>query len=210
MSGTEEIEVVARRFQQDTANHGMKVALDQDLYRHLRFRAPGRSFYWFDVVTWPGNLVITGDMGTYTFARTADMFEFFGTGPVNPGYWSEKLLSHSRAEITTFSPAALAEVVTAHFEDWRAEVPETEAGRLLKALRNALLRPDFTDLHCAHEALATFRWTSHMGEVYSFSDSWEFDLTEYTVHFLWCLNAITYSIRHYRSHELRVLAGGAA
>lgn len=193
------VQDATKRFQQDTANHGMTVALDQDLYRHLRFRGLGQSFYWFDIVTWPGNLVITGDMGTYAFARTPDMFEFFGTGPINPHYWAEKLLSQSRAEVKTFSPTALGEVVTTCFEDWCTGLPETEAGRLLKALRDALLRPDFTDLRDAHEALATFQWESHAGEVYIFSDSWEFDLTEYTLSFLWCLHAITYAIRCYRA-----------
>lgn len=196
---TDPVQDATERFQLDTANHGMEVALDRGLYRHLRFRALGRSFYWFDIVTWPGNLVVTGDMGTYAFARTPDMFEFFGAGPINPHYWAEKLTSQSRAEVTTFSSDALAEVVTEHFENWRAELTDSEAGRLLKALWDALLRPNFTDLRDAHEALVTFRWTSHAGEVYRFSDSWEYDLTEYTVHFLWCLHAITDAIRQYRN-----------
>lgn len=193
------------RFQQDSAGHVMTVALDQGLYRHLKFRHPGRLFYWFDIVTWPGYLTITGDMGTYTFTRTPDMFEFFGTGPINPMYWAEKL-TRPGDSVTTFSQTALDEVVTEHFDDWALELPETEAGRLLKALRDALLRPDLSDTREAHEALATFQWTSHTGKVYGFSDSWEFDLTEYTVQFLWCLHAITYAIRQYRALQPAAVA----
>lgn len=46
-------------------------------------------------MTWPGHLSITGDVGGYTFCRLRDMFEFFRGGQINPGYWGEKLVSHS-------------------------------------------------------------------------------------------------------------------
>jgi len=86
----------ADRFARDVANHKLTVLRDEGLYRHLRFKAPDGSTYWFDLITWPGYLTITGDMGTYVFARTQDMFEFFrshrSTGfPINPGYWAEKI-----------------------------------------------------------------------------------------------------------------------
>jgi hypothetical protein len=31
----------------------------------------------FDVVTWPGHLSISGDMGCFVFTRVDDMFTFF-------------------------------------------------------------------------------------------------------------------------------------
>ena len=37
-------ERAAERFRTDTADHVMEVALDQGLYRHLRFRKPGTGF----------------------------------------------------------------------------------------------------------------------------------------------------------------------
>ncbi|MGQ3384474.1 hypothetical protein [Glutamicibacter sp. TV12E] len=78
------------KFNGDTENHQMSILHDEGLYRHLRFKNPENGFYWFDLITWPGYLTITGDMGTYTFLRVQDMFEFF-TGHINNSYWAEKL-----------------------------------------------------------------------------------------------------------------------
>jgi hypothetical protein len=84
----------AAQFARDTANHEMTVLHKDGLYRHLRFRHPDRSEYWFELVTWPGALAISGDMGGYTFRRLDDMFAFFrqsASHGINPHYWSEKL-----------------------------------------------------------------------------------------------------------------------
>lgn len=81
------------RFLVDTAFHRLEIIRDDGLYRHLRMKQPGTSCYYFDVITWPGYLTVTGDMGTWTFSRIADMFDFFGPWQdgINTGYWSEKL-----------------------------------------------------------------------------------------------------------------------
>ena len=81
------------RFLLDTALHRMEIIRDDGLYRHLRMKQPGTSCYYFDIITWPGYLTVTGDMGTWTFSRIADMFDFFGAwkGVINTHYWSEKL-----------------------------------------------------------------------------------------------------------------------
>src|ERR1035438_10338294 len=64
-------------FLADVAEHAMAVMQDNGVYRHLRFRKPGSSNMWFDLITWPGSLVISGDMGTWAFSRVEDMFAFF-------------------------------------------------------------------------------------------------------------------------------------
>ncbi|SQC93443.1 Uncharacterised protein [Cedecea neteri] len=85
-------------FLRDVALHTLQIHRDDGLYRHLRFKRPGTNAYYFDIVTWPGYLTITGDMGTWTFSRVSDMFNFFmdshfghrASFVINPGYWSEK------------------------------------------------------------------------------------------------------------------------
>lgn len=83
------------RFERDTAKHELQVLHDDGLYRHLRFSAPDTYCYGYDLVTWPGYLVICGDMGDYTFTRIRDMFEFFAgerqAPGINPSYWAQKL-----------------------------------------------------------------------------------------------------------------------
>lgn len=92
------------QFQRDIATHKLYVERDDGLYRHLRFRATdaeGRTSYnmGFDIVTWPGWLAYTGDMGSFVFARLPDMLNFFRKAPRQDGtifdgidrrYWAEK------------------------------------------------------------------------------------------------------------------------
>jgi hypothetical protein len=88
----EEIESL-ERFLRETCKHEMTVLRDDGLYRHLRFQEPGSGFYWYDLITWPGRLVVCGDAGDWMFSRTSDMFLFFESqhGGINPHYWGEKL-----------------------------------------------------------------------------------------------------------------------
>ena len=57
------------RFLKDAAAHQMEVLRDDGVNRHLRFKNPESSAYWFEIITWPGTLCIDGDMGTFVFRR---------------------------------------------------------------------------------------------------------------------------------------------
>ncbi len=125
------------RFEHDTAEHEMTVLRDDGLYRHVRFQRPGSPFYWFDLVTWPGRLVVCGDCGDYMFSRTCDMFEFFADGSagrrstINPHYWGEKLQGArpGREGAKSYSEDALRSHVIGWFEDMTGPIdPEAFAG----------------------------------------------------------------------------------
>ena len=85
-------------FAKDTERHVLTVFKDDGVYRHIRMAKPGDSNMRYDIVTWPGYLAYSGNMGDFTFSRVEDMFTFFR--PENPGsvqpyinlsYWSEKI-----------------------------------------------------------------------------------------------------------------------
>ena len=85
-------------FLRDVAEHGLTVLRDDGVERHLRFCKPGTYCYGFDLITFPGHLLVTGDCGSFLFQRLDDMFQFFRTDRkpadnlhINPMYWSEKL-----------------------------------------------------------------------------------------------------------------------
>ena len=80
-------------FLADVKNHSMTIENDNGLFRSVFFGVKGSCNQHFRLVTWPGHLAISGDMGDFVFARTTDMFEFFGgeCGSINPSYWGEKL-----------------------------------------------------------------------------------------------------------------------
>ena len=70
----------ADQFTSDIAQHQMQVIRDDGVSRHLRFKRPNTMCMHFDLLTWPGYLCYTGDMGTYVFRRLEDMFPFFRRG----------------------------------------------------------------------------------------------------------------------------------
>lgn len=121
---------IAERFRKDTAGHEMTVLHDDGLYRHLRFKAPERGSYWFDIVTWPDILAIRGDIDGYMFTRVTDMFEFFrmhrtprdGRLESYPHYWSEKV--EGRRDITKSYSQAL----------FREHVSSSTTGRCVRAV----------------------------------------------------------------------------
>ncbi len=121
---------MAARFLRDTARHELTVLRDDGLYRHLRLRA-SRSFAWFELVTWPGALTIRGDMGSYTFSRDPDMFDFFRRsswqGAPNFQYWDEKVDAADRCGVREYSEDELRRHIT---EDVSAHAEADLDGRL--------------------------------------------------------------------------------
>ena len=185
MSGHE----IAERFAKETAGHEMTVLHDDGLYRHLRFRDPESPFYWFDLVTWPGNLAVNGDCGSFIFARTTDMFEFFRRGEINPGYWAEKIRCGS--SLKSYSEDKFRQLVIEHFID-AARYGGIPKG-LGKAVREDLLRVHETyDESGARQVLDGFAFCD-----FRFHDTWEWDLHDWDWTFLWCCHAIRWGIRQY-------------
>lgn len=208
-----EITAARERFVGDTEAHEMTVLRDDGLYRHLRFRKPGTSVYYFDLVTWPGYLAIVGDAGDYVFSRTEDMFEFFGPKGarggfedarwgINPQYWSEKLQAPSPRAAERYSYDLFRAHVIEWFENAKIELEDYEAEELREELQRQVIdRSDvFDSENRAHAVLAEFECKGHR-----IHDSWEWNLREYDSRFLWCCWAIVWGVSQYRAtHEMQV------
>jgi hypothetical protein len=189
-------EITEEVFLKDVANHEMTVLMDSGLYRHLRFQAKGRCSWnqWFDIITWPGRLAYTGDMGTYVFARLEDMFEFFrspkdhhpeGHLYINTGYWGEKLQAVDRCgracDFMEFSPERLKNHVEDYIKEWVEEFPlefesspEEEAAakaKFEKELREAIEEDIYSYLddgeYEARRALNDFSFEPEVGRFVS-------------------------------------------
>lgn len=201
----------ATRFASDVEHHEMTVLRDDGLYRHVRFvrNAPDfeagtterSSFYWFELITWPGVLAIHGDMGTYTFARTEDMFGFFrlSGGRINPSYWAEK--APHGTPVKEFSPELFEQLVTEHIEDLAERLP----GLAADVKEEILDAADSGHEAGAHQLLADYRYYADPADRYDpdvrpdfeFHDTWEWDLRTWTYQFLWCCYAIVWGIAGY-------------
>lgn len=136
---------ILRKFLVDTATHTMEIVLDNGVHRHLRFSRPKSSSYHFDIVTWPGYLAITGDMGAAVFSRLHDMFDFFRRQPedartagrlyINSGYWAEKCVANEGL-MKEFSSELLECLVRDHFDDAIADADQEKPG--FEAAKDAL------------------------------------------------------------------------
>ena len=195
-----------QRFLTDAAQHEMTIIRDDGVHRHIQFKRPGTRCYQFDLITWPGYLCYTGDMGTYVFTRLSDMFEFFRTDrnhmrlkdgktlAINPGYWGEKLESVDKCDgYKNYSEDKFKEVVNeilaSHFEEDENNADHEES--LRAAVENELFCNCETGQD-AHEAASNFEHDDFI-----FSDFWEHDLTDYSFRFMWCCYALAWGVQKY-------------
>ena len=181
---------VAERFPKDVAEHRLEIIRSDGLDRHLRYRKPGTYCMGFDIITWPGHLCFTGDMGTFVFARIADMFEFFresdGRG-INPGYWLEKVLACDRhGGVEEFSPELFREAI-----ERRLDEAEASPG-VREAVREEVLSAAHDGEHEAQRAAFEFE-----RDGFRFQDFWETDCRDYTYHFIWCCHALVWGIAQF-------------
>ena len=204
-------------FLKDVVNHGMTVLMDNGIYRHLRFVSKGEHSWnqWFEIVTWPGRLAYSGDMGTFVFARLEDMFEFFRVRPadekaqlhINTGYWAEKLLAvdrdHRNNSEKAFSEDCLREHVEDYLKDWieDSQLSAKDQEQLREEVEEQVFRYAEDGEHEAHRALREFSCEIG-GHKFEFSDTWEWDLREYTFRFAWCCYALAWAIQQYDAAKL--------
>lgn len=206
----------------DTAHHRLEILRDDGVYRHLRMQQPGTSFYYYDIITWPGYLTVTGDMGTWTFSRTRDMFRFFGAwdGQINTGYWSEKLEAGagcSARELLAkeFDEDEFCESLKGYFsgcledneasdsddgDDWVDEddTPNSDKAVIREIVRD-LCRANFCNEHDAYQAVYDADWPEGFS-AWDICDGLTFKT--YTSHFRWILFAITWAISKYHNTKL--------
>jgi hypothetical protein len=197
------------QFLKDVTQHVMTVIRDDGVNRHIRFKRPDSSTYWFDLITWPGTLCIDGDCGTYVFRRLEDMFQFFRTDRdwlrdgatlgINPGYWGEKLQAKaSYGGYMEFSERLFREAVKSEFDAWvESEEPSDKIkDQIWEELEDRVLSYVNDGAHDAVRAAMDFEPDD--GEVlFEMRDFYDHRLDDYTFHFIWCCYAIAWGVKTY-------------
>lgn len=188
---------IKERFLKDITDHEMTVIQDDGVSRHIRFRKPGTGTYGFDLITWPGILCYTGDMGTFVFSRIEDMFKFFRCQKelfsISTGYWAEKVIASDRAGIRQFTPEKFISVVEECFNNNYDDLPKKEFDALHESLDEEVLSMAYDNKHTAMIAAMEFE---HEGQLV-LQDFWEANVEEFTPTFLWCCHAIQWGISVY-------------
>lgn len=193
--------VTAESFAGAVADHVMTVLQDDGVYRHLHFGKPKTTVKSFSIVTWPGYLAFTGDIGDYIFKRLDDMMEFFRGHAPNPRYWSEICVAAGRDGLTAYDPdCARAQIEAAVVEGCEGLSAEDAAGLRRDVDYDVLSRVNEGE-HALREALRDF----HENEDAIFPDSWEWNLESHTYPFVWACHAIPWAIAQYDQAK----AGGA-
>lgn len=187
-----------REFLKQVKAHEMTVIRDDDIHRHLRFKKPSTSDQYFDIITWPGSLCFSGDMGTFVFSRIEDMFEFFRAHPdpnpkrrglqINPQYWSEKLDAADRRTggFEKFSPELFRKNILLYAKDCDA------SRAAIEAINDQVFGAAEDGEYQAYQAAYQFRH-----EDFDLTDFCEVNCREYTYHFVWCCYALVWSIKKY-------------
>ncbi|MBN3757158.1 hypothetical protein G3N95_29745 [Paraburkholderia sp. Tr-20389] len=187
----------------------MTIHRDDGVDRHITFKTPGTSCYWFEILTWPGALCIRGDCGTYVFSRLTDMFEFFRSDDrgdpqtlyINEGYWREKLQAvnncgYGKGSVVKFSQEDFEQHVMERVEGYLEGYAITDERRaeLMERIQDEVLGNSHDGEVRAFDALNEF----HDEEFPRlFEDCWEWRCEEYDFSFLWNAYAIAWAIRKY-------------
>ncbi|MGE4198639.1 MAG: hypothetical protein AB7G11_16130 [Phycisphaerales bacterium] len=201
--------VTAESFLRDVSRHQMTVFHEDGVYRHLRFRQSDTWNMGFDLVTWPGYLCYTGDMGCYTFARLRDMFAFFredspskdGLLSISPRYWAEKCQAMDRTSgIQEYEPETFRSDIRRWIDDLAEYEDDKErVQRIREAVERDVIPHADDGEHEAYRIAAMFEC-----EDFFFDNLHEANFREYTHHYLWCCHAIVWGIRQYDAAKATV------
>ena len=212
-------------FLRDIAGHRMHVVRDDGLHRQLWFGRPGSSCMHFQLITWPGYLCYTGDMGTFVFRRLEDMLQFFRREAgerqyrIDFRYWAEKVEAADKSDgITEFSAAkfdrAVKEYTLQWIRDHREETTREERRDLWTEVTDRVINPDDDDIRGHRKTMAAYDFSHQVNRAcrFRFEDFVsERSFSEYTQRFLWCCHAIAWAIGVYDdAKEAKKATEGAA
>jgi hypothetical protein len=214
----------AKRFLSDVVrDHQMKIELDQGVHRSILFKRPHSGIYHFRLVTWPGHLAISGDVGDYIFARLPDMFDFFRyAGPeydkddrINRDYWNDKLRSNCvSSERYQMDDKAYLEAVRSMLNDHIRGMSLSDAKTVVEEAK----RDDLFEVPGSHPqaCVILYRWRCPVTGRCPFDDFWDYRVTTESFQLVWSMRAIQWGIKRYdlfkqgrdmASHNAKILAG---
>ncbi len=209
-------------FLKDVADHAMTIIRDDGVNRHIRFAKPGTGCMHFDLITWPGALCYTGDMGTYVFQRTTDMFEFFRTDrkhrkdpeklAINLCYWTGKLIAvngnRGGGTVKEFEKSKFKRVIGEWVDGWVKDAKESGTldadgiRELWEQVKDEIYGPlNDGDHEGAMRAAHDFSYPPGRywpeKPTWQFTDLFEHDFTEYTHTIVWCCYALAWGVKKY-------------
>ena len=215
-----------KEFFEHVKNHKIVVSLDNGVHRHITLKQPGTVNRQFHLVTFPGYLCYTGDMGSFVFTRLEDMFEFFREKPsrtleelglklyTNHSYWSEKLIASDcrgrfEGKSTEFNAERFKEVIIEDYlRRWIRASRESESltkderRELWEAVHDEIIEQCDSYGENIQTKAYEFNWSPSRGygekaPSFHFDDLFEHNFQQYTHSFRWACLAIAWGILQY-------------
>ena len=198
-----------QEFLNDVKEHQIVVIRDDGVNRHVRFKRPNTSCMHFDLITWPGYLCYTGDMGTYVFRRLEDMFEFFRTDAnsawlkskgltlgINLSYWGEKLAAIDRSDgFKNWSEDKFKTRLREVFDQWaESELDPSQIDLAWESVeRDVIYEMEYGGKEHAYRCAMKCK----INDKRPFQDFYEIDTEDYSHCFVWCCYALAWGIAKY-------------
>lgn len=183
-------------------NHKMTVLLDCGEYRHLRFKNPKTNNQYFDVITSPSRVIVTGDMDDFIWKSD---FLSFSPKHLLAGKSKEFSSTALRNEIADRLDGFCSEI-----SDWYDDYEGGEYSTLEEF--EAAFREEVTDYFDSDEldeyrcvsAIEGFA-SSVIPELDIFEDFWcDFSADVPTYHYQWCILAVHFAANLYSDREVSV------
>ena len=198
------------QFLSEMKDHKMKVVLDTEKHKHLSFSSGGFE-HGFEIISFPYHVMITGDMGTYTFSRTDDMLRWFvkdgGKAIARPEKelqrWRQKLVSvDSQLGVVKNSLTQTVKMIEQCEENFIECHPDQKGA--IKEVFSDLLRSGEDGVGMLLHELLTFEITIDGEEHAPFSDFEDEDVGVYVLQFAWCCYALNFGIGMYLQEQSQV------
>lgn len=188
-------DVTLLSFMRDVEKHKLTIIKNEGTHRHIRMAQPGTNNQSYEIITWPGSLCYTGDMGTFVFSRLDDMFNFFRRDHENPkrpwvnlSYWHEKLEAIDRIDGSkSFDIDTFHKAIKEYACDFAGVEIVEELTQEQQEDLEPLLRTDDE-----YEAVAAVR--DFDSKWLDLTDFWENRCQEYTPRYVWACYAIVHAI----------------
>lgn len=167
-------------------NHVIEALKMDGLYRHWRCQEPDNFNRYFEIVTWPGSICFTGDMGEYLFQRCPDMVLFMRRSALSYQYAAEKCVAND-GRLRKWEEGIFRETLAEVLDGAKQELGDSgdeEDFSAFNSIREKIeeIESEFSVYESEHDAIRA------MYEL----DLWDEipDCKCLTYHFLWCLHAI--------------------
>lgn len=137
------MESIDKDFERLTIDHRLKPEINLTGFRSSLWKNPDTNAFWVRVITVPGHMFITGDLGDFTLCRpgTKDMLCWFGT---NDHYVAEK-------------------VTTGEAYVWCPKTAKESVRELIAGIKNQTYECEDLDLESDYDFHEVFSFIGHTG-----------------------------------------------